>query len=47
MARKYLDPGKLQIIAVGDGAAIGPVLKALGDVEVYDTEGRKATTPGR
>ncbi|MCU0255176.1 MAG: insulinase family protein [Vicinamibacterales bacterium] len=40
MAKKYLDPGKLQIVAVGDGAAIGPVLRKLGEVEVYDTEGR-------
>jgi predicted Zn-dependent peptidase len=45
IARKYLDPGKLQIIAVGDGAAIGPVLKALGEVQAYDTEGRKTGPP--
>lgn len=42
MAKKYLDPGKLQIVAVGDGAAIGPVLGKFGEVETYDAEGKKA-----
>jgi zinc protease len=40
-AKKYLDPGHLQIVAVGDGKKIGESLKKFGQVEVYDTEGKK------
>ena len=40
-AKKYLDPARLQIVAVGDGAKIGEGLKKFGAVEVYDTEGRR------
>ena len=40
-AKKYLDPGHLQIVAVGDGKKIGESLKKFGPVEVYDTEGKK------
>jgi zinc protease len=41
MAVKYLDPKKLQIIAVGDRAAAEEVLKKLGRLQVFDAEGRK------
>jgi predicted Zn-dependent peptidase len=40
-AKKYLDPARVQIVAVGDGAKIGESLKKFGTVEVYDTEGRR------
>jgi len=40
-ARKYLDPSRLQIVAVGEGGKIADVLKTFGIVETYDTEGRK------
>ena len=40
-AKKYLDPGRLQIVAVGDGKKIGESLKKFGPVEIYDTEGKK------
>ena len=40
-AQKYLDPGHLQIVAVGDGKKIGESLKKFGPVEVYNTEGKK------
>jgi len=40
-AKKYLDPGHLQIVAVGDGKKIGESLKKFGPVEIYDTEGKK------
>ncbi len=40
-ARKYLDPSRLQIVAVGDGGKIANVLKTFGSVETYDTEGKK------
>jgi zinc protease len=39
-ANKYLDPGRLQIVAVGDGKKIGEGLKKCGSVETYDTEGK-------
>ncbi len=42
VARKYLVPETLQIVAVGDGAKIRSVLEKYGPVEVYDTEGRPA-----
>ena len=43
-ARKYLDPSKLQIIAVGDGKKIEESLKKFGPLEVYDTEGKRRPT---
>jgi zinc protease len=39
-AKKYLEAGRLQIVAVGDAKKIGEVLKKFGTVEVYDTEGK-------
>ena len=41
MAKKYLDPKKLQIIAVGDRAAAEAVLLKLGRLQVFDADGRK------
>ncbi|MEW5981183.1 MAG: pitrilysin family protein [Acidobacteriota bacterium] len=40
-AKKYLEPGRVQVVAVGNGDVLGPVLRKLGAVEMYDTEGRK------
>jgi zinc protease len=40
-ARKYLEPSKLQIVAVGDPATGPGVLKEFGTVEVYDTDGKR------
>lgn len=40
-ARKYLDPQKVQIVAVGDGKKIEQTLKKFGPLEVYDTEGKR------
>jgi zinc protease len=40
-ARKYLDPAKLQIVAVGDPATGPNVLKAFGTVETYDADGKR------
>jgi predicted Zn-dependent peptidase len=42
-ARKYLEPSRLQIIAVGDATKIIDILKKKGNVELFDTEGRKVT----
>jgi zinc protease len=40
-AKKYLAPGRLQIVAVGDEAKVAPILKAYGAVDIYDTSGVK------
>jgi len=40
IAKKYLDPGRLQVVAVGDGKKIAEGLKKFGKVETFDTEGR-------
>ena len=39
-AVKYLDPARLQIVAVGDASKIGDGLKQFGVVEIYDTDGK-------
>jgi zinc protease len=38
-ARKYWDPSRLQIVAVGDASKITEVMKKKGQLEVYDTDG--------
>jgi predicted Zn-dependent peptidase len=40
-ARKYLDPARVQIVAVGDGKKVEEILRKFGKLEVYDTEGKK------
>ncbi|PYQ22888.1 MAG: hypothetical protein DMF81_10620 [Acidobacteria bacterium] len=40
VARRYVEPESLQIVAVGDGGKIRAVMEKYGPVEVYDTEGR-------
>jgi zinc protease len=44
MAKKYLDPAKVQIVAVGDGKKIEDTMKKFGPLEIYDTEGKKKPT---
>jgi predicted Zn-dependent peptidase len=39
-AQKYLDPARLQVVAVGDGAKIADGLKQFGTVTVYDVDGK-------
>jgi zinc protease len=43
MAKKYLAPEHLQIVAVGDATKVTDVLKKLGDVEMYDADGKRVT----
>jgi zinc protease len=43
VARKYLDPGRLQIVAVGDSSKIEAGLRTFGPLELYDDNGRPAT----
>jgi predicted Zn-dependent peptidase len=40
VAKKYIDMGHLQVVAVGDAAKAREVLSKYGKVEVYDTEGK-------
>jgi predicted Zn-dependent peptidase len=42
-AKKYLDPSRIQMVAVGDGGKIGEGLRKFGSVEIYDTEGKLKT----
>jgi predicted Zn-dependent peptidase len=39
VARKYISPDTLQLVAVGDATKIKAVLEKYGTVEVYDTNG--------
>jgi zinc protease len=40
VAKKYWSPERLQIVAVGDQANVEPALKKLGEVQVYDADGK-------
>ena len=40
VARKYLDPKRLQIVAVGDATKIASILRPFGPLEVFDDEGK-------
>jgi zinc protease len=42
VARKYIVPDDLQIVAVGDAAKLKPVLDKYGAVQVFDTGGKPA-----
>lgn len=44
VARKYLDPETMQIVAVGEGTKIKPALEQWGAVEVYDADGNRVTS---
>jgi zinc protease len=48
-AKKYLVPGGMVVVAVGDRAKIEPQLKKLnlGEIEVRDTEGRPTVVSSR
>lgn len=45
VARKYIVPDDLQIVAVGDAAKLKPVLDKYGKVEVFDANGQPEATP--
>jgi len=45
VAKKYWDPSRLHIVAVGDATKIRDLMAKFGPVEVYDTEGRPEVTP--
>jgi zinc protease len=39
-AKKYWDPSRLQIVAVGDATKITEILRKKGELEVYDADGK-------
>ena len=45
VARKYIVPDDLQIVAVGDAAKLKPVLDKYGTVQVFDTNGQPKANP--
>ena len=45
VARKYIVPDDLQIVAVGDAAKLKPVLDKYGAVQVFDTSGQPKANP--
>jgi zinc protease len=44
-AKKYIDLGHLQVVAVGDAAKAREILAKYGKVELYDAEGKPVTGP--
>ena len=40
VARKYIDPATMQLVAVGDAGKIKPVLEKFGPVEIVDNSGK-------
>jgi zinc protease len=45
VARKYLDPETMQLVAVGDAGKIKPILERYGPVEIYDASGARIAPP--
>ncbi len=45
VARKYLDPDAMQLVAVGDGLKIHSVLESYGPLEAYDSSGKLTSIP--
>ena len=44
-AKKYWDPSRLQIVAVGDATKIRDILAKFGPVEVFDSDGKPLVVP--
>lgn len=45
VARAYLDPGKIQLVAVGNAAQIKGALEKYGPVEIFDAAGTSRSVP--
>jgi len=45
VARKYLNPAAMQLVAVGDASKIKPMLEGYGPVETYDDKGNPTPIP--
>jgi predicted Zn-dependent peptidase len=46
VARQYMNPDTMQIVAVGAAATIVPALSTYGPVEIYNVEGKKLRAAG-
>lgn len=44
-ARKYWDPARLEIVAVGDATKIRDILSKFGTVDVFDADGKPVIVP--
>ena len=42
VAKQYLTPDQMQVVAVGDASKIRGVMEKYGKLTVYDTEGKVA-----
>jgi zinc protease len=47
VARKYIDPATMQVVAVGDADKIKTVLEKYGPVEIVDASGKPPVAPGK
>jgi predicted Zn-dependent peptidase len=47
VARKYLNPDAMQLVAVGDAARIKAALEKYGPVEIFDQEGHPIRSAGQ
>jgi predicted Zn-dependent peptidase len=47
VARKYIDPTTMQVVAVGDAGKIKTVLEKYGPVEIVDASGKSAVAAGK
>ena len=45
VAKKYLDPARLQVVAVGDASKVEAGLRKFGPLELFDDEGTPVKTP--
>jgi hypothetical protein len=47
VAKKYIDPGTMQVVAVGDASKIKTVMEKYGPVEMVDASGKPAVEAGK
>jgi zinc protease len=47
VAKKYINPGTMQVVAVGDASKIKTVMEKYGPVEMVDVSGKPAIEPGK
>jgi zinc protease len=47
VAKKYIDPATMQVVAVGDAGKIKPILEKYGPVEIVDAFGKPTVTLGK
>jgi zinc protease len=46
VAKKYIDPATMQVVAVGDASKIKPILEKYGPVQIVDASGKAVTPAG-